>query len=116
MAKKPKTPVREMRERIEELIDNPLPADTKVVNLVARRDPQTIELDCAPGGTRPGDLIGYVIKGTGLPKREPVAKFFGQWTWDYTDIPEKKWLKAKPILKERVEALYHDGVIRYGSW
>lgn len=116
MAKKP-TPVREMRERMEELIANPLPADTRVFNIVAKpRDPQTIELDCAPGGLRPGDLIANVIKGTGLPKREPVAKFFGNWTWDYTDVPEKKWLKAKPILKERIEALYNNGSIRYGSW
>jgi hypothetical protein len=77
---------------------------------------QTIELDCAPGNPRPGDLIEGVIKDTGLPVREPVAKFFGQWTWDYRDIPEEQWLKAKPILKERISALYYQGAIRYGSW
>ena len=77
---------------------------------------QTIELDCAPGSPRPGDLIGGVIKDTGLPKREEVSRFFGNWVWDYKDIPEGKWEKAIPILEERITALYHSGRIRYGSW
>ena len=77
---------------------------------------QTIELDCPPGDPRPGDLIASVIEGTGLPLRERVGAFFGNWTWDYNDIPEAEWEKVKPILKERITALYHSGVIRYGSW
>lgn len=77
---------------------------------------QTIELDCAPGAVRPGDLIEGVIKDTGLPERKPVAMFFGQWTWDYTDIDPAVWAAAKPVLKERITALYHGGAIRYGSW
>ena len=81
-----------------------------------RATPQTIELDCAPGGIRPGDLIGGVIEGTGLPARERVGAFFGNWTWDYSDIPAEKWAEIRPVLKARVEALYRSGVIRYGSW
>lgn len=77
---------------------------------------QTIELDCEPGNPRPGDLIGAVIADTGLPERETVSRFFGNWTWDYTDIPAEDWAKAKPVLKERITALYNRGVIRYGSW
>jgi hypothetical protein len=77
---------------------------------------QTIELDCPPGALRPGDLIEGVIKGTGLPRRKDISRFFGQWTWDYSDIPEDKWKAIQPKLKERIEALYHRGVIRYGSW
>jgi hypothetical protein len=77
---------------------------------------QTLELDCPPGLPRPGDLYPAVIRGTGLPTREPVLKFFGNWTWDYRDIPAKKWAKAQPALKERIEKLYNDGYIRYGSW
>jgi hypothetical protein len=80
------------------------------------RDPQTIELDCAPGPIRPGDLIEGVIKGTGLPLRKDVSRFFGEWTWDYSDIPEEKWRKVQPILEERIAALYKAGYIRYGSW
>jgi len=77
---------------------------------------QTIELDCPPGCPRPGDLIGGVIKGTGIKKKEPICKFFGNWTWDYSDVSPKTWVKIKPVLKERIESLYHSGAIRYGSW
>lgn len=77
---------------------------------------QTIELDCAPGWPRPGDLLPGVLKDTGLEVREPVAKFFGNWTWDYSDIPEERWREIQPTLKERIEKLYHAGSIRYGSW
>jgi hypothetical protein len=77
---------------------------------------QTIELDCAPGMTRPGDLIAGVIEGTGLPEREACSKFFGNWTWDYSDIPADVWEATKQVRKERVTALYHQGMIRYGSW
>ena len=77
---------------------------------------QTIELDCAPGGIRPGDLIEGVIVGTGLEPRDTVGRFFGNWTWNYEDVPREVWEAAKPILKERIVALYNSGVIRYGSW
>lgn len=77
---------------------------------------QTIELDCPPGGTRPGDLIDGVIAGTGLPKRKDVSRLFGEWTWDYSDIPEEMRKRAQPILGERIAKLYNDGIIRYGSW
>lgn len=77
---------------------------------------QTIELDCPPGFPRPDDLIDGVIEGLSLPKRAPIGKFFGNFTWDYSDIDPEVWAAAKPILKERIEALFHRGVIRYGSW
>ena len=77
---------------------------------------QTIELDCPPGHPRPGDLIAGVINGTGLPKRETISRFFGNWRWDYSDIDPKVWAKIRPILKERVTMLYDIGQIRYGSW
>lgn len=77
---------------------------------------QVIELDCAPGNPRPGDLIAHVIQGTGLPPREACSKFFGCWSWDYNDYDPIKWEKIKPILKSRIEALYNQGTIRYGSW
>lgn len=80
------------------------------------KEQQTIELDCPPGPLRPGDLIGRVIRDTGLPKRKDVFRFFGNWVWDYNDIPEDRWKKIQPILKERIQKLYHEGFIRYGSW
>ena len=77
---------------------------------------QTIELDCAPGYPRPSDLIESVIKDTGLEVRETVGRFFGNFTWDYSDVDPKEWARVQPILKERITALYKSGTIRYGSW
>jgi len=77
---------------------------------------QTIELDCPPGDPRPGDLIDHVIKDTGLLKKESCGRFFGNWTWDYSEVPAEEWKRIQPTLKERIQALYHAGRIRYGSW
>jgi len=77
---------------------------------------QTIELDCPPGNPRPGDLIAEVIAGTTLPKRETTLRFFGNWVWDYSDIPAEQWKEAQPILQRHIEDLYRRGWIRYGSW
>jgi hypothetical protein len=77
---------------------------------------QTIELDCAPGALRPDALIADVIKDTGLPLRESVSRFFGNYTWDYSDIDPETWNTANPTIKTRIEALYNLGAIRYGSW
>lgn len=77
---------------------------------------KTIELDCPPGHPRPGHLIEDVIKDTGLPSRECAGTFFGNWTWDYSDVSDEVWENAQPILKKRIESLYTKGVIRYGSW
>lgn len=75
----------------------------------------TVELDCAPGYVRPGDLIADVLKDTGLPVRDPIYKVFGNWAWDFSDHKET-FEAAKPVIQERIEKLYHNGTIRYGSW
>ncbi len=77
---------------------------------------QTIELDCAPGTPRPGDLITGVITNLDLPVQEAVTKLFGNWVWDYSDIDSGHWAKIQPTLKKRITKLYNTGVIRYGSW
>ena len=77
---------------------------------------ETIDLDCPPGHPRPDDLIEGVLDGTGLVAGEPVAMFFGNWTWEF-DVDRETWeTKIQPIIKPRIEALYHEGVIRYGTW
>jgi hypothetical protein len=77
---------------------------------------QTIELDCPPGALRPGDLIDNVLKGTGLEAGKPVAMWFGEWTWEF-DVPRERWeAEIQPVIKPRIEALYHSGAIRWGSW
>lgn len=88
-----------------------------------RRLEKSIELDCAPGGPRPGDLIGWVVEGTileGLPEAGPeatVIRFFGNWKWEFDSVSDEDWrVKVQSIIKSRIEALYHNGTIRYGSW
>jgi hypothetical protein len=77
---------------------------------------KSIELDCAPGGIRPGDLLPVVIRDTGLEAKEPVSRFFGNWQWDYSDTPDEVWREAQPVIKERILGLHKKGYIRYGSW
>lgn len=77
---------------------------------------QTIEIDCAPDAPRPDALIVGVIKDTALPLRDPVAKFFGCWTWDYSDIPRETWLYWNDVIAQRLRALYRGGACRYCSW
>lgn len=77
---------------------------------------QTIEIDCAPGALRSGDLIAGVIEGTGLPLKESSGRFFGNWTWDYSDIDAEIWNNAVIVLKERLTKLYNSGTVRYASW
>jgi hypothetical protein len=80
----------------------------------------TIDLDCPPGGLRPGDLIIAVVKDTPAEPfaapDNPVSTFFGNWTWHF-DLPDNVWVHyVQPVIKPRIESLYHDGHIRYGSW
>lgn len=77
---------------------------------------QTIELDCAPGWPRPGDLLSEVIKDTGLEAREPVWTCFGNWKWDYSDVPAEQWASIRLMLREHIIDLHKQGFIRYGSW
>ena len=80
------------------------------------RKNQTIQLDCAPGGMRPGDLIADVIKDTGLEAKDTCFKLFGCWAWDYSEVPADEWAKIRVKLKHRIVRLYSRGLIRYGSW
>ena len=81
---------------------------------------QTIELDCAPGKPRPGDLFPGVLKNTCLQPEDfkCVSKWFGNWTWLLTNEGKSDIFEAVryTVIKDRVTALYNDGWIRYGSW
>jgi len=78
----------------------------------------SIELDCPPGGTRPGDLISGVVAGTPAEAilGDTVSRFFGNWEWRF-ELDDKVWdEEVVPVVKPRIEALYNQGVIRYASW
>ena len=76
---------------------------------------QVLELECKPGDPRPGDLVEGVIKGTGLPLRDDVSRWFGLWEWDYSDIEKRVWENAQPLMRRRIRSLYNRGLIRFGS-
>tara|TARA_R110000772_G_scaffold70078_1_gene154383 strand:- start:328 stop:582 length:255 start_codon:yes stop_codon:yes gene_type:complete len=81
---------------------------------------QTIELDCAPGGMRPGDLIEGVLVDTPLKLEEhfekDIPKSFGNWTFivkeEFTDL----YLEHTVSIKEKITNLYTSGYVRYASW
>lgn len=77
----------------------------------------TIDLDCAPGSPRPGDLLPNVLKGLKIRKNpeDTTVRLFGNWEWTF-NTTEEKYKEVKPIIKERITALYNQGLIRYGSW
>ena len=75
-----------------------------------------IGLDCPPGDPRPGDLIEGVIQGLGLEMKDPKSKLCGAWTWDYSEVPDERWLEIQPVLKKRIAALYRKRIIRAGIW
>ena len=79
---------------------------------------QTIDLDTDPFSPSPGDLIGGVVKGTVLEDKvqEPVSKLFGNWTYAFPDVTPEEWKEAQKVTAPRIKALYHQGIIRYGSW
>lgn len=78
---------------------------------------KTIELDCAPGTLRPGNLIEGVVEGTVLEGKlkDPISKLFGNWTWGF-EVTDDEWAAAQAVTKPRIVALYNSGIIRYGSW
>jgi len=78
----------------------------------------TIEIDCPPGPSRPGDLLPGVIEGTGLiiKPQETVSRVFGNWTWKIPEDQEEVYKKVRDTIKERITSLYNKGLIRYGSW
>ena len=78
--------------------------------------PHTIELDCAPGNPRPGDLLTGVLKDTDITLGETCSRVFGNWVWDVPEDQTEKYETVRDLVKERITKLYHRGLIRYGSW
>jgi len=79
---------------------------------------QTIDIDCAPGSARPDTYIKYVVGPyvQGDLDKRIVGKWFGNWTWDFSDIPSENWESWKDYRGEKMTELYNKGCIRYGSW
>lgn len=85
-----------------------------------RIEEQSIEIDCAPMTPRPDTWIGGIVAGTGLPEDglpgRITNKFFGNWVWDFSDVPQDVWDAANSTIKERLTNLFEHGRARYVSW
>ena len=77
---------------------------------------QILQIDCPPGYPRPSDLLPQVLKGTGVEPREHISTFFGNFTWDFSDVDPKMWEEARKIIGPRLIQLDKDAVTRYASW
>lgn len=83
---------------------------------------QTIEIDCDPWSARPNTYIAEIVKGTcleGTTAADPentVSRFFGNWVWSFPTVSPDEWLEVQRIVRPRIEKLFRNGNIRYGSW
>ncbi len=82
----------------------------------------SIELDCAPGGIRPSDLIEGVLKDSGLTAKDFTTSppFFGHQVWILKEGSKERdeLFRAHKYetFKPRITSLYNEGYIRYGTW
>lgn len=77
---------------------------------------QEICIDCAPGHTRPSDLLITVLRGTGIEPRSASLTSFGEHTFLFDDVSPEKWKEALPTVAQRCTTLYNRGTLRYASW
>lgn len=82
----------------------------------SNKETQAIELDAAPLGPRPDELLPSALAGTGLAPVPASLRAFGCWRFEYGSVPTEEWAAAQPRIAENVKALYAAGRIRYGSW
>jgi len=88
------------------------------MNETKEKKQYTIELDCPPGVTRPGDLLLSVLEGTGvaIDPQATVSRFFGNWMWQVPEAQREQYETQREKIAARIKTLYDRGVIRYGSW
>jgi len=91
-----------------------------------------IEIDCAPGGTRPQQFFNNIVTNIstkseseelkkfckGLINLKPVSSRFGCWEWviKIDDNISQHFSFIQTIFKEDLTSLHNSGAIRYASW
>lgn len=90
-----------------------------------------IEIDCAPGGTRPQAYFDNIAKlliqnenktisefGRRIEKKSPISTRFGSWDWVIELSEEELSIKSniQEIFKKELTKLYNCNAIRYASW
>ncbi len=82
------------------------------------KDYQTIEIDCAPGITRPDVHMQAIIEQSGLEIEcpETTHRMFGEWGWDWKHLPLNEWQVLKETAKTYLTEAYNTGMVRYAGW
>ena len=78
----------------------------------------SVQIDCAPGITRPNDLFDAMCKKLELDQvwfGEPV-KSFGEFTWTVKKDHVTDYLTKKDEIKIYLIALHNGGGCRFASW
>ena len=90
-----------------------------------------IEIDCAPGATRPDVYFKRIMKSLGevysddkqitsfVEKNKDIEKIsacFGNWEWNIEVEDEAIFNKVQSHFKNEITKLYNNGLIRFGSW
>ena len=90
-----------------------------------------IEIDCAPGGTRPQTYFDNIAKllsnndnkiisefGKKIEKKTPISAKFGSWDWVIELNESENSLKSniQDIFKTELTNLFNCGAIRFASW
>lgn len=79
---------------------------------------QTIELESSSGSPQPKQLIVDILANTGITVDDLtlLSNFKGNYTWQVNENKVTEYLMILPIVRDRIRQLYHNGVIKYGSW
>lgn len=90
-----------------------------------------IEIDCAPGATRPQTYFDNIAKlliqnenktisefGKRIDTMKPISTKFGSWDWVITLSGEELTLREQiqSCFKNELTKLYNLGAIRFASW
>lgn len=90
-----------------------------------------IEIDCAPGATRPQTYFDNIAKllmqnenetinqfGKRIEKMQPISAKFGSWDWEITLSAEESTVieQIQIYFKNELTKLYNTGAIRFASW
>ena len=78
----------------------------------------SLEIDCAPGGIRPDDILPSALNETEMKEEdfEITSKVFGNWTFIPLKEKEELYKTSQSKIAENLKSIYGSGRIRYASW
>lgn len=78
----------------------------------------SVEIDCQPGITRPGDIFNTICENCNLKEDwfNKPTKIFGNWEWIVKPEYEEIYKEHQYKVKEQLTQMYNNGSVRYASW